>query len=300
MGQLAAALGVVPGTATTMVKALAESGLVRYEPYAGVRLTKAGEKLAALVLRRHRLVELFLVKVMGMSWTEVHDEAEALEHAVSDRLIDRIDEMLGTARGRSAWRSDSERRGARAPAVLRNAAHLRAERAGPRQPRQRSGPRVPALRRAPRSQAGRDRQRRPSATRRPTACACKGAREFTIGARAASKVLVQAVAALLLVLSIAGRRVGAAERRAGQPAASRSGSPTTPSSSKRRSTRRPGSSRTSSTPRARAATGRRRSRRNGRSSPRSTSSRTRSPWSSARRRRGIRRHAAQLPLPGAG
>ena len=95
MGQLASALGVVPGTATTMVKALSESGLVRYEPYAGVRLTKAGEKLAALVLRRHRLVELFLVKVMGMSWTEVHDEAELLEHAVSDRLIDRIDEMLG-------------------------------------------------------------------------------------------------------------------------------------------------------------------------------------------------------------
>jgi DtxR family Mn-dependent transcriptional regulator len=95
MGQLASALGVVPGTATTMVKALAESGLVRYEPYVGVRLTKAGEKLAALVLRRHRLVELFLVKVMGMSWTEVHDEAEHLEHAVSDRLIDRIDEMLG-------------------------------------------------------------------------------------------------------------------------------------------------------------------------------------------------------------
>jgi DtxR family Mn-dependent transcriptional regulator len=95
MGQLAAALGVVPGTATTMVKALAESGLVRYEPYAGVRLTKAGGKLAALVLRRHRLVELFLVRVMGMSWTDVHDEAEHLEHAVSDRLIDRIDEMLG-------------------------------------------------------------------------------------------------------------------------------------------------------------------------------------------------------------
>jgi DtxR family transcriptional regulator, Mn-dependent transcriptional regulator len=95
MGQLATALGVVPGTATTMVKALAESGLVRYEPYAGVRLTKAGEKLAALVLRRHRLVELFLVKVMGMSWTEVHDEAERLEHAMSDRLIERMDEMLG-------------------------------------------------------------------------------------------------------------------------------------------------------------------------------------------------------------
>jgi DtxR family Mn-dependent transcriptional regulator len=78
-----------------MVKALAESGLVRYEPYVGVRLTEAGEKLAARVLRRHRLIELFLVQVMGMSWTEVHDEAEHLEHAVSDRLIERIDEMLG-------------------------------------------------------------------------------------------------------------------------------------------------------------------------------------------------------------
>jgi DtxR family Mn-dependent transcriptional regulator len=95
MGQVASALGVVPGTATTMIKALAESGLVHYEPYAGVRLTPAGEKLAGLVLRRHRLIELFLVKVLGMSWAEVHDEAEQLEHAVSERLIDRIDEMLG-------------------------------------------------------------------------------------------------------------------------------------------------------------------------------------------------------------
>jgi len=95
MGHVATALSVTPGTATTMVKALAESGLVEYEPYTGVRLTKAGDKLAALVLRRHRLVELFLVQVMGMRWDEVHDEAEQLEHVVSDRLIDRIDEMLG-------------------------------------------------------------------------------------------------------------------------------------------------------------------------------------------------------------
>jgi DtxR family Mn-dependent transcriptional regulator len=95
MGHLSSTLGVVPGTATTMVKTLAESGLVRYEPYSGVRLTSAGEKLAARVLRRHRLLELFLVKVMGMSWAEVHDDAEQLEHAVSDRLIERIDEMLG-------------------------------------------------------------------------------------------------------------------------------------------------------------------------------------------------------------
>src|SRR5262245_8116845 len=95
MGYVASALGVTPGTATTMVKALAESGLAEYEPYSGVRLSKAGAKLAGLVLRRHRLVELFLVQVMGMSWTEVHEEAEQLEHVVSERLIERIDEMLG-------------------------------------------------------------------------------------------------------------------------------------------------------------------------------------------------------------
>src|SRR5215468_5452775 len=78
MGQLAASLGVTPGTATAMVKTLAESGLVKYEPYSGVALSKAGRKLAARVLRRHRLVELFLVQVMGLPWEEVHDEAELL------------------------------------------------------------------------------------------------------------------------------------------------------------------------------------------------------------------------------
>jgi DtxR family Mn-dependent transcriptional regulator len=95
MGQLAASLGVAPGTATTMIKTLAESGLVDYEPYTGVTLTGAGHKLAALVLRRHRLIELFLVQVMGFSWDEVHDDAEQLEHVVSEKLIERIDEMLG-------------------------------------------------------------------------------------------------------------------------------------------------------------------------------------------------------------
>src|SRR5215510_3183765 len=95
MGQVASALGVTPGTATTMVKALAESGLAEYEPYTGVRLSAAGERLAGLVLRRHRLVELFLVQVMGMRWDEVHEDAEQLEHVVSERLIERIDEMLG-------------------------------------------------------------------------------------------------------------------------------------------------------------------------------------------------------------
>jgi len=95
MGRLAAALGVSPSTSTTMVKALSDSGLVGYEPYSGVRLTVPGYRLAARVLRRHRLIEVFLVQVCGMSWAEVHDEAEQLEHAVSDALIERMDVMLG-------------------------------------------------------------------------------------------------------------------------------------------------------------------------------------------------------------
>ena len=94
-GQVATALDVAPGTATAMVKTLAESDLVEYEPYGGVRLSPAGEKLASHVLRRHRLVELFLVEVMGMDWSEVHGEAELLEHTVSERLLARIDDMLG-------------------------------------------------------------------------------------------------------------------------------------------------------------------------------------------------------------
>jgi DtxR family Mn-dependent transcriptional regulator len=95
MGGIAAALDVAPGTVTAMVKALQKSGLVSYEPYSGVRLTDAGRELAVHVLRRHRLIELFLVKVMEMDWSAVHGEAERLEHAVSDAIINRMDEMLG-------------------------------------------------------------------------------------------------------------------------------------------------------------------------------------------------------------
>jgi DtxR family Mn-dependent transcriptional regulator len=94
-GRIAEALGVAPGTATAMVKTLADSDLLIYEPYSGVRLTRAGRQLAAHVVRRHRLLELFLVQVMGMDWSEVHEEAERLEHAVSDRVLERMDEMLG-------------------------------------------------------------------------------------------------------------------------------------------------------------------------------------------------------------
>ena len=95
MGELAAALEVVPGTATSMIKTLAEAGWVEYEPRAGVRLTDRGEKLALHVLRRHRLVELFLVQTLKMDWAEIHDEAEHLEHVISDRVLERIDALLG-------------------------------------------------------------------------------------------------------------------------------------------------------------------------------------------------------------
>ena len=94
MGHVARALEVVPGTATTMVKTLADSGLVKYAPRAGVQLTEHGRKLALHVLRRHRLIEEFLVKVLGFDWSEVHDEAERMEHVVSDLLLERIDHYL--------------------------------------------------------------------------------------------------------------------------------------------------------------------------------------------------------------
>ncbi len=95
MGRIASALELTPGTVTTMVKTLSDSGLVDYEPYSGVLLTSPGRQLALHVLRRHRLIELFLVQVMGMDWSEVHSEAERLEHAISDRLVELMDEMLG-------------------------------------------------------------------------------------------------------------------------------------------------------------------------------------------------------------
>lgn len=94
-GELAAALDVSPGTVTSMLKTLDESGLARYKPYEGVTLTKAGRNLALRMLRRHRLIELFLVDTLGLTWDQVHAEAENMEHAVSDFLIDRIDDYLG-------------------------------------------------------------------------------------------------------------------------------------------------------------------------------------------------------------
>ena len=95
MGRLADAMQVVPGTATAMIKTLAESNLVLYTPRTGTRLTAGGEALALHVLRRHRLVELFLVEVLKLDWSEVHVEAEVLEHAISDKVLEKIDALLG-------------------------------------------------------------------------------------------------------------------------------------------------------------------------------------------------------------
>lgn len=95
MGKLASAVHVAPGTATAMIKTLGDSGLVDYEPRGGVTLTFNGEQLALHVLRRHRLVELFLVTVLGLDWSQVHEEAERLEHAISDTVLERIDKILG-------------------------------------------------------------------------------------------------------------------------------------------------------------------------------------------------------------
>jgi DtxR family Mn-dependent transcriptional regulator len=93
--ELAERLGVSPGTVTAMLKRLDEMGLVRYEPYHGVALTTAGEKVALEVMRHHRLLEAFLADALEMPWDRVHDEAEVLEHYISEDLERRIAEKLG-------------------------------------------------------------------------------------------------------------------------------------------------------------------------------------------------------------
>jgi DtxR family Mn-dependent transcriptional regulator len=92
---LAARLGLAASSVTEMVKKLSAQGLVRHEPYGAIELTRDGTALALRMLRRHRLIETWLVQHFGYSWDEVHDEAEILEHALSDRLLDAIDDELG-------------------------------------------------------------------------------------------------------------------------------------------------------------------------------------------------------------
>jgi len=92
---LADLLGVQMASVTGMVKYLAAEGFLKHVPYRGFKLTPKGRVLALQMLRRHRLIELFLVQTLGLGWDEVHTEAEQMEHAVSDALVERIDEYLG-------------------------------------------------------------------------------------------------------------------------------------------------------------------------------------------------------------
>lgn len=95
---LAEKIGVSASTASESIRKLAEQGLVDHEKYGAVTLTESGRRAALAMVRRHRLLETFLVNELGYSWDEVHDEAEVLEHAVSERLVSRIDAKLGYPR----------------------------------------------------------------------------------------------------------------------------------------------------------------------------------------------------------
>lgn len=92
---LAARVGVRLSTASDAIRKLTDQGLLEHAPYGAVALTAEGRAHAVAMVRRHRLIETFLVEVLGYRWDQVHDEAEHLEHAVSDFLVDRIDEHLG-------------------------------------------------------------------------------------------------------------------------------------------------------------------------------------------------------------
>lgn len=93
--RIAERLGLTAAAVTAMIKRLAEQGLLRHEPYYGVRLAAPGELAALRIIRRHRVLELFLAETLGYEWDRVHDEAERLEHAASDELIERLARLLG-------------------------------------------------------------------------------------------------------------------------------------------------------------------------------------------------------------
>lgn len=93
--ELARYLAIAPASATGMIKKLSEMNLVTHQKYQGVKLTKAGEKIALEVIRHHRLIESFLAEALGVPWDKVHQEAERWEHVLSEEMEDRIDELLG-------------------------------------------------------------------------------------------------------------------------------------------------------------------------------------------------------------
>jgi DtxR family Mn-dependent transcriptional regulator len=93
--EIAAALDIAPASVSGMVRRLAEHGLIAHERYRGVRLTKSGRRAALRTIRRHRVIEAYLTSALGYPWNRVHDEAERLEHAASDELIDRMAAAIG-------------------------------------------------------------------------------------------------------------------------------------------------------------------------------------------------------------
>lgn len=95
VGVLAHSLRLAPSTISEQIRKLTSQDLVRHEPYGAIELTEAGRELTLRVVRKHRLIECFLVDYLGYSWDQVHDEAEVLEHAVSQKFIDRLDRKLG-------------------------------------------------------------------------------------------------------------------------------------------------------------------------------------------------------------
>jgi DtxR family Mn-dependent transcriptional regulator len=96
--ELAARLGIAPPSVSGMVRRLAEQGLITHERYKGVRLTDSGRRAALRTIRRHRVIETYLAQALGLPWDRVHDEAERLEHACSDDLVDRMAEAVGEPR----------------------------------------------------------------------------------------------------------------------------------------------------------------------------------------------------------
>ena len=93
--QLAARLGVAPPSVTSMLRLLAREKMILYEPRGGARLAPAGRRRALEMVRRHRILETFLQKVLGLDWAEVHEDAEVLEHHISDRVLEAIDRLIG-------------------------------------------------------------------------------------------------------------------------------------------------------------------------------------------------------------
>jgi len=93
--EIAAALGIAPASVSGMIRRLAEQGWIAHERYRGVRLTRAGKRAALRTIRRHRVIEAYLTSALGYPWDRVHDEAERLEHAASDELIDRMAAAIG-------------------------------------------------------------------------------------------------------------------------------------------------------------------------------------------------------------